>query len=160
MSHDKFEVECYDLSTKKLTRTVKPATEDTADPYTSPGICITVAPEGSAFASDCRGMHIFDAVSGNIIDSLPANTWNTPIGFIPGGQRYILEPGRADDGSIAGGLSKGDLLVYDWKAKKMLAVLTGNTKDEIYGAASADGTRFVSMTRDGEGLVFDVTLQP
>ena len=62
--------------------------------YTHAGIYTTVAPDGSAFASDCRGMHIFDAATGEIIGSLP---------------------------------------------KQMLAVLTGNTKDEIYGAGSADG---------------------
>jgi len=51
MSNDKFEVECYDLDTKKLARVIKPEPCEPGKPYTGVGIYSTVAPDSTVFAS-------------------------------------------------------------------------------------------------------------
>jgi hypothetical protein len=153
MSNKKFEVECYDLVAKKLARTIKPEGED-GKPLTDCGIYESIAPDASAFSTDAFRMRIFDAATGKTVATLPTNLWNGPIGFL--GFLYAARPKEAK-GTVAGELGKGDLVLYDWKQKKVAGVLTGNTKEDIYGAASSDGKTFVSMTRDGEGMVYDIT---
>ena len=52
-----------------------------------------------------------------------------------------------------------DLILYDWKAGKGLAVLTGfsDGQSQIRVGASADGQTVLAVAEQGEGLVFDVS---
>lgn len=156
MSHDKFEVECYDLDAKKLARTIKPESDE-PKPYTSAGIYQTVAPDSSAFGSDVRKFHIYDAATGKIIGGLPAELWASPTGFLPTGTRYAARPSR--DAFEKMGFKESDTILYDWKNRKPQVALTGHgeTKKGPVVAVSGDGNTALSVTESGEGLLYDIT---
>jgi hypothetical protein len=157
MSHNKFEVECFDLDTRQLARTVKPESDDPQNPLNNAGIYITVAPDSTVFGSDVRRMHFYDAETGKKVGELPSDLWATPSGFLPGGPRYFARPGG--DKAKGSGLAKSDLVIYDWKNRQALAALTGQSagEGEPFAGASADGKTAVTALKTGEGLVFDIS---
>jgi WD40 repeat protein len=157
MSRGKFEVECYDLGTKKLLRTVKPESEDAKDPFTRFGTYIAVAPDSSAFSAHVREPHFFDAESGKILGVLPADIWDSSAGFVPGGTRYFARPGGAKAKKV--GVADNEVVLYDWKKGKAIAALTGHSEgeEEPLAAASGDGNTAVSISKKGEGLIFDIS---
>lgn len=156
MSHDKFEVECYDLDAKKLARTIKPESDE-PKPYTGAGIYQTVAPDSSAFGADVRKFHIYDAATGKIIGGLPAELWDSPTGFLPTGTRYAARPSR--DAFEKLGFKESDTILYDWKNRKPLVALTGHgeTKKGPVVTVSGDGNTALSVSESGEGLLYDIT---
>jgi WD40 repeat protein len=157
MSHEKFEVECYDLDAKKLARTIKPEPEDPKQPYTSAGIWASISPDSSAFAADVAALRFYDAESGKNLGGLPSDLWAAPAGLVPGNGRYLARPGGEPAKAV--GFGPTDLIIYDWKQRKALAALTGHSADEDgpSAAGSGDGKVVVSVTKKGEVLVFDVS---
>jgi len=61
------------------------------------------------------------------------------------------------------GLKEADLILYDWKQGKALAVLTGHSDGQSEGGktpivvASADGNTALSVTENGEALIYDIS---
>ncbi len=157
MSHEKYEVECYDLDTRQLARTVKPESDNPKQPLKDAGIYITVAPDSTAFGSSVRRMHFYDAETGKLLGELPSDLWATASGFLAGGPGYFASPGG--DKAKGSGLAKNDLVIYDWKKRKALAALTGHSAGEEapFAGSSADGKTAVSVSKEGEGLVFDLS---
>jgi WD40 repeat protein len=153
MSSNKFEVECYDVAAKKLLRTIKPE-NDTNRPYTSAGIYPSIASDGSVFSADTSKTNIFDATTGKIVGGLPESIFGSDTALLPGGTRYCA---RANPNGT--GLSESDYVIYDWKAKKGLAVVTGHAtgQKQPAAAASGDGKTLVSVSKEGEGLIFDIS---
>jgi hypothetical protein len=79
-------------------------------------------------------------------------------GLIPGGDRYLARVAKKT--AQAQGLGESDLAVYDRRAGRVLAFLTGHgsgKQEEVLASASADGKTLVSVTKSGEGLVFDLS---
>ena len=152
MSNDKFEVECYDVAAKKLLRTIKPE-NDTDRPYTSAGIYPSIASDGSVFATNVSKLNIFDATTGKIVGGLPESIWGSETGILPGGTRYLA---RVDPRT---GLSENDYVIYDRKAKKQLAVVTGHAAGQKQPSAgvSGDSKTLVSVAKEGEVLIFDIS---
>jgi hypothetical protein len=153
MSNNKFEVECYDVAEKKLLRTIKPE-NNMGRPYTNAGIWQSIASDSSVFAADGAKLSIFDATTGKIIGGLPADLWASDTGLLPAGSRYLA---RANPKVT--GLSENDYVIYDWKANRQLAVVTGHASDQTkpFAAASGDGKSLVSVAREGEVLIFDIS---
>jgi WD40 repeat protein len=153
MSNNKFEVECYDVEGKKLLRTIKPE-NDTTRPYHGAGIWQSIASDSSVFAADVSKLNIYDATTAKIVGGLPSDIWASETGILPGGSHYLA---RAN--ARATGLSENDYMIYDWKAKKQLAVVTGHAagQKQPSAAASGDGKTLVSVTKEGEGLIFDIS---
>jgi hypothetical protein len=158
MSEKKFEVECYAVDGGKQVRTIRPEADDPKRPYQSAGIWPAVSPDGSVFASNVSRFHFYDAATGKIAGDLPRSLWDSPAGFIPGpGVRYLARISR--DAAKSTGLAETTLVVYDQKAARPLAALTGHgpAETEMMAAASADGRTVVSVSKAGEGLVFDLS---
>jgi WD40 repeat protein len=157
MSANRFEVECYDIEGKKLARTIKPEADDPAKPYTSAGIYHTIAPDSSVFTADVSKLHIYDAETGKIVGNLPEGLWGTAFGLQLGKNRYLAH--ASDETAEKAHLTKTDFVVYDWKAKTPVAILTGHSagEEEPITVTSADGKTLISITKKGEGLLFDLS---
>ena len=155
MGHNKFEVECYDLDSRKLVRTIKPEAADPKQPYTSSGIYATIASDGSVFGSNVSRMHFYEGETGKIVGKLPLPMLGSATGFLPGGFRYLASVSFPE--KI--GLERNATVLFDWKAQKPLAVFTGHatTDEEIIGAGSVDGKVIVRTTRGGDVLVYDTS---
>ncbi len=152
---DKFEIERYDRINRTLTRVVSP--EPVAGKaYANPGTWRTVAGDGSIFAAHTGTMNFYAGDSGKILGGLPSDLNGSSTGFLPGGSRYLARPTAG--GAQAGGVQTSDLVIFDWKARKPVAILTGHPIGQVIGHAvcSADGKTIVSVTDQGVGLVFDV----
>jgi hypothetical protein len=162
MSAGRFEVECYDLAAKKLTRTVHPEPAYPNQPYTYAGFSQSVAPDGSAFASSVGMERIYDGETGKIVAQLPGGLYGMPGGpggLVPGGSRFLAMKGGVPD---KGGVVKYELILIDWKTGKSLAALadlpTARTgQGGPVAAVSADGRTAVVVSKAGEGLVFDLS---
>jgi WD40 repeat protein len=157
MGNKKFEVECYDLNAKKLARTVKPELDDPKTPYTSSGTWPTITSDASVLASSVFRFHIYDASTGKIVGGLPTDLWATSAGFLPGGSRYLAR--ASNDAATKVGLAETDFIAYDWKARKALAALVGHSAGQKspLAVASADGKTLVSVSEEGEALVYDLS---
>jgi len=155
MSNNKFEVECYDLHTKQLARTVKPEAPDPKRPNTSSGIWSTITTDGSVFGSDVHKMHFYDGETGKVVGTLPPDLWATGSGFLPGGSRYLAKVNNSEKF----GLGPMAFVLFDCKTQKPVAVLTGHasTDKEVLAAGSADGKVIVSVSKQGDVLVYDAS---
>lgn len=158
LRYQKFEVECYDLDTKKLIRTIKPEQADPAKPYADAGIYNSVSPDASVFAATVQFKTVvFDADSGKIVSRFPSDIHGSATGFLSNGTRYL---GRTGDRSPAGtGLPANSYVVYDWKARRPLALLkTGAEENSMPAVASPDGKKIVVVSKTkGTACVFDVS---
>ncbi len=162
---DRFEVECYDVAAKKLARTVHPEPDAPGQPFRSAGVWQSVAPDGSAFASNVTRFRLYDGTTGKAVGGLPADVYGLPGGLDPGGGRYLA---RTTGNAAAGGaVGPNDLVLLDWKTGRGLAALGGfspvppdppwNTAPDPRAGVSADGKTAVLVSVQGEVLVFDLS---
>src|SRR5262249_34275881 len=154
-TYNKFEIECYDVATKRLKRTITPKSDDTKQPITDSGIYNAVAPDGSAFSSLTHGQHIYDGKTGEVVWQVPEPLVGITNGFIPGGTRYLAHV--RDQGEKNNFLPT--VVVWDWKTGKGVAALPGFAPNQIdiLATASADGKTVVAASEKGEVLVFDIS---
>ncbi len=152
MSKDKFEVQCYDLDTKSLVRTIKPETDTPNLPYTSAGIWNTATSDGAVFGANTNKFRMYDGATGKILGTLPPDLWDSSAGFLPGGQLYLARPTSKDVS-----FGPNAYVIFDWNTGKPIVALTGHgTGKDPRAAASGDGKTVVSVTEEGELLVFDL----
>ncbi len=162
LSNGKFEVECYDLDTRKRVRTIRPEAGEKA--HKDAGLYKTATRDGTAFSSNGgtpSKARVYDQVTGKIIGTLPPNHSGTNVGILPVGTLSFAVSGvRKKDGSD--GWDEVGFL-YDWKAEKLVAALEGHAsaKKKEYNwtsrGVSADGRTLVSVTKEGEVLVYDLS---
>jgi len=161
MSNKKFEVECYDLDTGKLARTIQPEPSDPNKPYQGSGSYLSVTRDGTTLSARLDKFRVFDSMTGKMIATIPPD-WlsGSNIGIFPVGTLCLLV--AYSDKPNGYGLKDRDCLLYDWKEKKGLAILPRHTpgKDKyswIVRAVSADGKTVVSVSEEGEVLVYDLS---
>ncbi|HYH63468.1 MAG TPA: hypothetical protein VD866_02105, partial [Urbifossiella sp.] len=157
MTAKKFEIECYDVATRKLVRTLRPEPADPARPFASAGLYTTASPDGTAFTSNTDKQRFYDGTTGKSLTGLPPNVSGMEGGLVLLGSRYLGRSlGPSDDAKV---LSRV-VVVCDWRAGRPLAVLTGITPGggEVLAAFSPDGRTVVAAVRDGtEAYVYDVS---
>ncbi|MFO0798153.1 MAG: hypothetical protein U0804_11815 [Gemmataceae bacterium] len=159
MAAGKFEVECYDVATRKLVRTLRPEPADPARPFTSAGTNTAVAPDGAVFTSRTDRQRFYDGTTGKDVGSLPAGggLGGQDGGLVFHGPRYLARNFALADNQKD---TRPEVVVWDWRAGKARAVLTGLA--ETPGAAalaafSPDGRTVAAAYRESaEVWVYDV----
>ena len=160
MGNKKFEIECYDLDAKSASRTIRPEPINEKKGYFNCGYYLGVGRDGSAFSSANVVQRIFDGETGKIIGTLPTDIAGCERSFFPTRPIVLARPTGPDAAELP--YDRRDLIVYDWKARKALVVLSGG--DPKLGkftgstvAVSADGKTVAHLDPGGRVLVFDVS---
>lgn len=146
----KFEIDCYDLTKMKLARTIKPSTREYRN--------VTVATDGSVFASGNERASIFDASTGKVVGGLPETVFAHNTGLLPPNGRFFV--GMVGlKGSRGGKVGEpGEYLLYDWKADRLAAILTGHDSTSMPTAiGTPDGRTLISVSRFGQVLMYDLS---
>lgn len=158
MAAGKFEVECYDVATRRLVRTVRPEPPDPARPFTSAGLYPAVAPDGSVFTANSDKQRFYDGTTGKNVGSLPAGggLGGQDGGLVFHGSCYLARNfAPADDPKLV----RPQVVVWDWRAGRARAVLTGlpDGPGAALAAFSPDGRTVAASYRDAtEVYVYDV----
>ncbi len=153
MSKDKFEVQCYDLDAKSLVRTIKPETDTPNLPYHQRRhLEHSHVGRGRVRGEHQQSSGCTTARPGRSSAHSPGSCGTRPRGFLPGGQLYLARP-TSNDVSFG----PNAYVVFDWNTGKPTVALTGHgTEKDPRAAASGDGKTVVSVTEEGELLVFDL----
>ncbi len=157
LSAEKFEIECYDIKTKKLARTIKPEQIAGEKPFRDSGVYDAVRSDGDTFTSTHGYGTVIHDADGKLAGQLPQDIWGRDFALLSGRALHAALPGR--DGAKLLGLQGNEWVLYDWKANKVVAMLTGHAagQTEPTPTVSADGKVLVSIGKEGEGLVFDLS---
>ena len=168
----RFEVECYDVATKRLARTISPESYASDKSYQFSEyykiILPSVVPDGSVFVAVDQDQRIYDGASGRVVGRLPSDVYPVLDGLHPGGTRCLAR--TTGNKATGGAVGPNDLVFLDWKSGRGLAVLGGfspippdllRSTDALPRVGfSADGKTAVIASRIGEVLVFDLSAVP
>ena len=153
---DRCVIECWDTTTGKLLRAVKPA--GISPPPTSSGLYCAVAPDGSVFATLHKDYTVYDGVTGAAVGGMPGTArGGLTNGLTPGGTRALATAYEVLDPKT-GVVTSAPVLV-DWKGRRRLATLRGFSAGatDLHAVASADGKTAVAVSKQGQALVYDLT---
>ena len=157
LSANKFEIECYDIKSKKLARTIKPEQIAGERPFRDSGVYDAVRPDGDTFTSTHGYGTVIHDADGKLAGQLPKDTWGRDFALLSGRALHAALPSR--DGAKLLGLQGNEWVLYEWKTSKIVAMLTGHAagQTEPTLTVSADGKVLVSIGKEGEGSVFDLS---
>lgn len=156
LSADRFAIECYDIKSKKLSRTIKPEQIAGEKPFRDSGVYNAVRPDGDTFTSTHGYGTVIHDAEGKLAGQLPKDIWGRDFALLTGRELHAALPSR--DGRKLLGLQGNEWLLYDWKANTIVAMLTGHAagQTEPTLTVSADGKVLVSIGKEGEVSVFDL----